>query len=484
MLFNSVHFLLFFVVVVALHFAVPRRARWVWLLFASYYFYMSWNPRYALLMAASTVITFLCGVLVARAASPTAKKLWVGASFSANLAILFFFKYFHFAVGSLNTLLGAAGFTLLNPAFDVLLPVGISFYTFQALGYTVDVYRGQPPEKNLFKYALFVSFFPQLVAGPIERSGRLLRQIENPLPFDFERVKHGLWRMLWGYFEKLVIADRAAILVNQVYNQYQAYGSVPLVVATLLFAVQIYCDFCGYSDIAVGAAEVLGFDLMQNFRRPYFATSIADFWRRWHISLSSWFRDYLYIPLGGNRKGRLRRYANTMLTFLASGLWHGANWTFALWGFWHGALLVLGNVLQPLRHRVLGFFRVRTEALSHRLLRQLMTFGFVCAGWVFFRAPSVSAAVQIFRQMLFGSRMAGIAEMGLSTPNMAVLGAALLVLLGTSVLHGRGVALRSTLAAQNLWFRWGVLLCALFAVLIFGVYGPGFDAAAFLYFQF
>ena len=484
LLFNSVHFLLFFVVAVFVYFLIPLRVRWVWLLVASYYFYMSWNPRYALLMAVSTVITFLSGVLIHRAGDNKGrKKLWVALSFGANLAILFFFKYFHFAVDSLNMVLAQIGVTVLDPTFDVLLPVGISFYTFQALSYTVDVYRGQQPEKNLFKYALFVSFFPQLVAGPIERTGNLLAQIHNPKPFDFDRAKNGLWLMLWGYFEKLVIADRAALLVDQVYNNYAEYGSVPLVIATLLFAVQIYCDFCGYSDIAIGAAQVMGFSLRENFHRPYFATSIADFWRRWHISLSTWFRDYLYIPLGGSRCGRLKKYRNVMITFLASGLWHGASWTYVVWGFLHGAFQIAGDALKPLRQRVLGFFHVKTDAFSHRVLRTVFTFGLVCFCWIFFRASSVGAAWQIVRQILVGSRMLGFADMGLNAANFAVLGVAVLVLLCVSLLREK-LPLRTALARQNLWFRWGVLLCGIFAVLIFGVYGPGFDAAQFIYFQF
>ena len=491
MLFNSVHFLLFFVGVILLHFVMPKKIRWVWLLVASYYFYMSWNPRYALLMALSTVITFVSGVLIHREnqrpqeekTQARRKKTWVALSFGTNLAILFFFKYFYFAVDSLNAVLGGLGLTVLNPAFDVLLPVGISFYTFQALSYTVDVYRGQEPEKNLFKYALFVSFFPQLVAGPIERTDNLLTQIHQPQPFDFHRVKNGLWLMLWGYFEKLVIADRAAMLVDQVYNNYPSYGSVPLVVATLLFAVQIYCDFCGYSDIAIGAAQVLGFSLRENFHRPYFARSISDFWHRWHISLSTWFRDYLYIPLGGSRTGRLKKYRNVMITFLASGLWHGANWTYVVWGFLHGAFQIIGDVLKPLRQKVLALFHVKTDTFSHGLVQRVFTFGLVCFGWIFFRAPSVSAAGAIVGQILSGHRMIGLGEMGLSVPNLAVLGLGIGVLLAVSLLREK-VALRQALAAQNLWFRWGFLLIAIFVVLIFGVYGPGFDAAQFIYFQF
>ena len=341
MLFNSFSYLIFFPIVVLLYFAIPYKARYLWLLAASYYFYMAWNPKYALLMALSTVLTYLSGLLIGRETRLTAtveagspvyrnaifrRKLWVFLSMISNLSILFLFKYFDFFIDNVNRVLGHLGMELLNPTFDVILPVGISFYTFQALSYTMDVYRGEIyVEKNLFKYALFVSLFPQLVAGPIERSKNLLVQINRRHTFDYERVKNGLLLMLWGFFLKLVIADRVAVIVNTVYNGYTNYHGLILAVATLFFGIQIYCDFYAYSLIAKGSAQVLGFRLMDNFKQPYFSRSIGEFWHRWHISLSTWFRDYLYIPLGGNRKGTLRKYINVMIVFLVSGLWHGAN---------------------------------------------------------------------------------------------------------------------------------------------------------------
>ncbi len=306
MLFNSMHFLLFFPIVTAVYFLIPHKFRWIWLLITSYYFYMSWNPRYALLMAFSTLVTFLSGLLIQRSGKIKdekkrifQRKLWVALSFLINLSILFFFKYFNFALTNMNRLLSVVSVHILEPSFDILLPVGISFYTFQALSYTMDVYRGDIyAEKNFFRYALFVSFFPQLVAGPIERSKNLLVQLNKKHTFDFQRMKNGLLLMLWGFFQKVVIADRAAVLVNQVFDHYQNYYGFQIVIACVLFAVQIYCDFSGYSDIAIGAAQIMGFKLMDNFRQPYFSRSIQEFWRRWHISLSTWFRDYLYIPLG------------------------------------------------------------------------------------------------------------------------------------------------------------------------------------------
>jgi len=331
MLFNSAEFLIFFPIVVLTYFLIPHKIRHIWLLVCSYFFYMCWNPKYALLMATSTIITYASGVLIEKYYER--RKLWVGLSFVSNLSILFFFKYFDFALNNINQLLEYLGVSVITTTFDVVLPVGISFYTFQALSYTMDVYRGEiKAQKNLAKYALFVSFFPQLVAGPIERSGNLLNQIDERHTFDCDRVKRGLLLMAWGFFEKLMIADRAAILVNQIYGNYENYGSVALILATLAFAVQIYCDFSGYSDIAIGAAQVMGFSLMQNFRQPYFSLSIAEFWRRWHISLSTWFRDYLYIPLGGSRCSKIKKYRNLMVTFMVSGLWHGSSWNYVIWG--------------------------------------------------------------------------------------------------------------------------------------------------------
>ena len=323
MLFNSLHFLVFFPVVVLFYLIIPRKMRSIWLLTASYYFYMSWNPQYALLMGASTVTTFLTGIMLEKSNTGLKKKLCVTVSFVINLSILFFFKYFDFALENVNRVLEVLNITVIEKPFDVLLPVGISFYTFQALGYTVDVYRGDiSAERNIIKYSLFVSFFPQLVAGPIERSENLLiqiRNIETKKLWNQERIRDGLMLMLWGFFQKLMIADRAAIAVNAVYNQYQVFGGGEIFLATILFAFQIYCDFDAYTNIARGAAKICGFDLMANFRQPYFATSIADFWRRWHISLSSWFRDYLYIPLGGSRVSVIRNWINLMITFLVSG---------------------------------------------------------------------------------------------------------------------------------------------------------------------
>lgn len=328
MLFNSYEFILFFPIVVLVTAIIPKKCRTMWLLMASYYFYMCWNPKYALLMMLSTVITYLSGWLVAygqRKERIDIKRIALAFCICSNIGILFYFKYSNFFIENLNALLGKLGFQGIHSTFDVLLPVGISFYTFQALSYTIDVYKGTiDAEKNIINYALFVSFFPQLVAGPIERSKSLLsqlRQLEQEKMFlKWNNVRDGLLFMGWGFFQKLVIADRCSIYVNAVYENWEAYGALNLIIATVLFGIQIYCDFGGYTNIARGTAKVLGVDLMANFRQPYLAVDIKDFWRRWHISLTTWFTDYIYISLGGNRRGTVRKYINIMIVFLVSGL--------------------------------------------------------------------------------------------------------------------------------------------------------------------
>ena len=361
MLFNSIDFLLFFPLVTAIYFLLPHRVRWVWLLIASYYFYMSWNVKYALLIVLSTLTTYAAGLLIRRAEAISDarrrvrwKKLWVFFGFAVNLSILFFFKYFNFFLDNLSAALALAGLAFKRPAFDVVLPVGISFYTFQALSYTVDIYRGEvEPERNPFRYALFVSFFPQLVAGPIERSRNLMGQLYERHDFDPDRVRDGLLLMLWGMLEKIVVADRLALLVDYVYDNYAQLPGAAVALATVFFAFQIYCDFAGYSHIAIGAAQVMGFTLMENFRRPYLAQSAAEFWRRWHISLGTWFREYLYIPLGGNRVSKPRLFFNLLVVWAATGIWHGASWNFLIWGLYFAVLLILekaflGKLLQKL----------------------------------------------------------------------------------------------------------------------------------------
>ena len=372
-----------------------------------------------------------------------------------------------------------------------MLPVGISFYTFQALGYTVDVYRKDVvPEKNFLKYALFVSFVPQRVAGPIERSSTLIKQLSERHYFDTKRVVRGLLLMLWGFFEKLVIADRAAYFVNAVYNNPTAETSkgLAVILATVLFAFQIYCDFASYSDIARGAAEVMGFNLMRNFDTPYFSRSVAEFWRRWHISLSTWFRDYLYIPLGGNRKGTVRKYFNLMVVFLVSGLWHGASWNFIIWGALNGIYQVIGSITMPFRKKIAERTNGGKRTFSSQFLKLVITFTLICFSWIFFRANTMSDAVLLIKNLFVYNPWfltdGTIFTFGLDSADMFVLLVSLLVLFVVSLAKFKKVEIREWLLNQGIWFRYAVYLIAIFTILIFGIYGSNYDSAQFIYFQF
>jgi len=400
MLFNSWQFILFFPAVTCLYFVLHPRFRWVLLLGASYFFYMCWKPSYLVLILISTLVDYVAALFMGRTGSLFKRKFLLALSLLVNLGLLLFFKYFNFFNESLRQVFHHFSFSYDIPQADILLPVGISFYTFQTLSYTIEVYRGRrEPERHLGYFALYVSYFPQLVAGPIERPGNLLPQLKGQQDFDYRRVTDGLGRIVWGMFKKVVIADRLGLVVDSIYSQPDQFGGPALTVATVAFAFQIYCDFSGYSDIAIGAAKVMGHRLMENFDRPYFACSIADFWRRWHISLSSWFRDYLYVPLGGSRV-RFRRFCfNILAVFILSGLWHGASWTFVIWGCLHGLYYLIGRGTRGFRQgvaQVLGagrFPRLRHAASV------TITFLLVCFAWILFRANSFSDAVTVVSRL-------------------------------------------------------------------------------------
>lgn len=391
MLFNSLHFILFFILVTGLYFLLPHRFRWFLLLVASCYFYMVFKPIYILILFFTIVIDYFAGIYIAKASGPRRKQFLL-LSLVANIGILAIFKYYNFLNENLTHLLGLAGQPNPVPFLEILLPIGLSFHTFQAMSYTIEVYRGnQKPEYHFGIYALYVMFYPQLVAGPIERPQNVLHQFYEKHTFNYIRVVEGLRKMAWGMFKKVVIADRLAVYVNQVYNDPERYSGMPLMVATGLFAIQIYCDFSGYSDIALGSAKVMGFTLMKNFDRPYFSRSISEFWRRWHISLSTWFRDYLYIPLGGNRVSTGRWYFNLFFTFFISGLWHGASWNYIIWGSLHGIYLIFALVSPRIpENSILG-----EKSATGRWFHMLWTFGLVCFAWIFFRAASFHDASYI-----------------------------------------------------------------------------------------
>ena len=498
MLFNSIDFLIFFPIVVLVYFVIPRKMKQLWLLAASYYFYMCWNARYILLILSSTVITYVSGLLIERVrntsyemSKQTILKKWIVAgSFVINVGILFYFKYLNFALLILASVFSKMHIQLNVPDFDIILPIGISFYIFQALSYTMDVYRDETyAEKNFIRYALFVSFFPQLVAGPIERSKNLLKQMAVPNKFCFEDAREGFLLMLWGFFMKIVLADRIAIFVDTVYGDFSTYSGAYLVVATMLFAFQIYCDFAGYSMIAVGAAKILGITLMENFDSPYLSTSVAEFWRRWHISLTSWFKDYLYIPLGGSRRGNIRKYINKMIVFLVSGLWHGASISFVTWGGLNGLYQVIGEIVQPIRDKMVSVLHLNRESLGHKLMHIVGTFVLVDFSWIFFRANRFKEALEIIKSIITVKNPwilfdGSLYECGLDEKNFRLLLLGIAILLLADFCKRKGIKIREVIVRQDYWFRCIFIAVAIVFILLFGIWGPSFDKANFIYFQF
>lgn len=510
MLFNSLQFLLYFVIVTLAYYYLGWSGRWRLLLLASCYFYMVFKPAYILILGLTIVIDYLAGLWLEKT-SGAARRSVLFLSLATNIGILVFFKYIGFFTDNAATLFDLAGLpdtanavtAFSNKVFVAvlnlfgqhnslsfkdslsILPIGLSFHTFQAMSYTIEVYRGnQRAERHFGIYALYVMFYPQLVAGPIERPQNVLWQFHDYFPYDFENLKAGLMQMAFGFVKKLVIADRLAIVVNPAYTHPEQQNGLTMLVATFFFTFQIYCDFSGYSDIAIGAARVMGFNLMENFRAPYLAQSISDFWRRWHISLSTWFRDYVYIPLGGSRKGEFRQYLNLLIVFLISGLWHGPSWTYVLWGCLNG----LYQVLAVLREKALTRLRFSvtppgliTPSVPNRpahsstlraILNTLLTFVLIMLTWVFFRAASMSDAFLILHRM---------ATLSLREPIRSPLNATemwfSLVLIGLLLLkeyHYLSIPTRHT----NRFYL--LFITLLFVIYFFGI----FSANQFIYFQF
>lgn len=500
MQFNSVQFMVFFPIVIAIYFLIPQKARGTWLLIASYYFYMGWNARYALLIGTSTLVTYLSGILISAFSkgdlknSAVKRRVTVMICIVLNLGILAVFKYGNFAIETINTLLEVFNISIIQRKIDLLLPVGISFYTFQALGYIIDVYRGDvEAEKNFLRYALFVSFFPQLVAGPIERSKNLLKQmqeIENINVWNARRITSGAILMVWGLFMKMIIADRVGLLVDHVFDNYRMYGSTELILAAIGFSIQIYCDFGSYSTIAIGAAKIMGFELMENFNAPYFSRSIRDFWSRWHISLSTWFKDYLYIPLGGNQKGRVHKAVNIMIVFLVSGLWHGADWSFVVWGGIHGAYQVIADLSNGAKMKLERILKIKTDCMSWKLLQTFVTFALVVFSWIFFRSDTITDALRFCKRILLKPTPwllfnGGIYNLGLNRVEMNILVISIMLLLLVDLIRFfRKQTIDAFLFEQNIWFEWFAVVLLIVMIFVFGKYGAAFDAKQFIYFQF
>jgi len=487
MLFNSLQFALFFPIVTILYFAIPHKYRWGLLLAASAYFYMAFVPSYILILGVTIVVDYFAGILIEGAESPTRKKLYLTASLIANIGFLAFFKYFNFLNSNFAALAELLRWNYPIHNLEIILPIGLSFHTFQAMSYTIEVFRGhQKTERHFGIYALYVLFYPQLVAGPIERPQNMLHQFHEEHYFDYQRVADGLKLMAWGLFKKVVIADRLASLVNYPYENPYLFSGPQLALATLYFAIQIYCDFSfsGYSDVAIGAAQVMGFKLMTNFKRPYRALSVAEFWKRWHISLSTWFKDYLYIPLGGNRVSSWRWHFNIMAVFLVSGLWHGASWTYVIWGGLHGAYLILENAIQKTISRLPQSARAILPAWLIRLSRRIIVLGLVVYAWIFFRAQSIETGIYIGAKVFTGWQWNAIMELA----NSILANHSLLITLGAiivmEVVHHfqEQGSIRVMLARKPAAFRWALYAGILVCIVIFGrIYEA---PANFIYFQF
>jgi len=475
MIFNSVSFAVFFPAAVLIYFILPAKAgkaRRIWLLLCSYYFYMTQGAGYALLLLLATLITYILAFWVYK------NRFLLTLSFVLELSLLFFFKYFNFFCDTFG----------IKSGFNILLPVGISFYIFKSLSYIADVFKGEcKTERDFVKYALFVSFFPELLAGPISRAPSVLPQFDEEHSFEYERVRHGLLRMLWGYFVKLVIASRLSIMVDLVFSNVDYADGLQLLVAALSFSVQIYCDFMSYSEIAIGAGEIFGIRLHENFRQPFLATSLPDTWRRWHMSLMHWFKDYLYIPLGGSRKGKLRKYLNILIVFTLSGLWHGAAFTYIVWGFLSGLLQVLGEATQGVRKRLLTAFPVKNSFTdkAHSYYMRIMTYLLFSFTAVFFRSESVPDALKIIEKIFTDINISviqsfDITALGLGTFNLCIAFAMVVFLFITDIIKEKKGDIFCLVCGSAWYVRWAVYLFLTLAI----IFSANIGAAKFIYFEF
>ncbi len=483
MLFNSLQFIIFFPIVTILYFLLLHKYRWFMLLIASCIFYMSFMPIYIVILAITILIDYFAAIWIENSHGKT-KKLFLILSIIATCLVLFIFKYFNFFNNSFASI---ANFFNLNypiESLNIILPIGLSFHTFQSLSYVIEVYRGnQKCEKNFGVYALFVMFYPQLVAGPIERPQNLLHQFHEKHNFNYKNATDGLKLMTWGMFKKVVIADRLAILVNNVYDSPYQHQGFPLILATIFFAFQIYCDFSGYSDIAIGSAQVMGFRLMKNFNRPYFSKSISEFWKRWHISLSTWFKDYLYISLGGNRVKKYQRQFNLFLTFLVSGLWHGASWTYVIWGAINGFYLIFSLWTEKIREKITNFIKSNKLSSIHKPIQILVTFSLICIAWIFFRAKTFSDSIYILEHLFIGLDIKlfikTISKFGLSNRDIVIAFSSIFTLLAVDLVQRQG-SIRNLLSEKPILIRWTAYYSLVASILFFGVFGKN----QFIYFQF
>ena len=489
MIFNSFAFLLFFTVITILYFLIPNRFRWILLWAGSYFFYMQTKANLVLLLAGSTFINFFFSHRIYRAKNEGQKKIFFWASMLINFGLLFVFKYLLFARESLRFLFGIFGADVFSTELYVILPVGISFFTFQAAAYVIDVYRGKiKPVRHYGLFSVFISFFPQLVAGPIERTADLMPQLQKKHTFSMDNLLCGIKIMAIGYFKKIVIADRVSVLVDTVYKSPSSYEGLALCVAALLFAFQIYCDFSGYSDIALGSARILGINLTRNFETPYTSSSIIEVWRRWHVTLSNWFTDYVYIPLGGRGKSKKECYKNKMITFAVSGLWHGASWTYVLWGLANGAFVVLHEVLEPFREKLSKVLHIENAKVILKVLGVIWSFLLMAFAFIFFRADTIKDAFYVISHLFSDLPMWGTRQylytvfsgMGVNFAELAVIVGAILFLMVSEFIAGRkGVF--NALEKRSLGERLVYYIVVILAIMLTGVF---YASGQFIYFQF
>lgn len=474
MLFNSISFIVFFTVVLTLYYFLPKRYTWIMLLIASLFFYMCWRWQYIFLLFFPATIDFFVARRLEDVFIERKRKMLLLLSIVTNLGLLFYFKYFNFFIESVNSASALMNIPFFLNAAKILLPVGISFYTFQSIAYTVEVYRRTiKAERNFARFALFVSYFPQLVAGPINRPQVLLPQLRNLQPLSSKNFIKGGRLILWGLFKKIVVADRLAFFVNIVYNSPESYHGMATIIATIFFAFQIYCDFSGYSDIAIGVAKTMGVDLMKNFNKPYYSHSVREFWSKWHISLSTWFRDYLYIPLGGNKVPVGKWIFNLFITFLVSGIWHGASFNFIIWGTIHGVLIVVESLNSKYK-----FFNVKLP----RFISLIWTFTIVSFAWIFFRANTVQDSFTIIRNLFdFSHSFLGeIRQMtGADMYNLAV-GIPLIILL-IAFERGWELDITKTYFKKYALVRFSCYISLIILIALFGVF---VSQSSFIYFQF
>lgn len=488
MLFNSIEFAIFFPIVTILYFLIPSKYRWILLLLASCVFYMAFVPIYIFILIITICIDYFMGIKIEDTHLEQKRKRYLIYSVISTCLVLFIFKYFNFFNSNFTGIFNLFHIKYSIKAINIILPIGLSFHTFQSLSYVIEVYRKhQKAERHFGIYSLYVMFYPQLVAGPIERPQNLLHQFREKHDFDYARVVSGLRLMAWGLFQKIVIADRLAIIVNQVYANPKEFNGFSLFLAALLFAFQLYCDFAGYSDIAIGSARVMGFNLMKNFNLPYLSQSISEFWKRWHISLSTWFKDYLYIPMGGNRVSKLRWQWNLFFTFLISGLWHGANWTYIIWGALHGFFIVLSIWTRPLRKFIIKILGLNEKGWPLKFFKIMFTFSLVAFAWIFFRADTIYEAWYIIQRIcselltIFSINQikAGLNSFGLSNFELFLTFAALAMLIIVRLLQSK-VVISEVFNRQSTIVRWTCYYAFVIYFLLFGIFGQN----NFIYFQF